>query len=42
VIDAAVSALARFVMVSGLRVNHGPVGVGISVSAQWRYRLPLL
>ncbi|TCC55113.1 hypothetical protein E0H73_36575 [Kribbella pittospori] len=30
-IDAAVRALARLVMVRRLRVNHGPVGVGIEV-----------
>ncbi len=40
VIDAAVPALARFAMVSGLRVNHGPVGVGIEVMTYMadRYR----
>lgn len=31
VIDAAVGALARFVMLSRCTVNHGPVGVGIEV-----------
>lgn len=31
VIDAAVGALARFVMLSQYKVNHGPVGVGIEV-----------
>ncbi|MGH4022749.1 MAG: helix-turn-helix domain-containing protein [Pseudonocardiaceae bacterium] len=31
VIDAAVGALARFVMLSRCKVNHGPVGVGIEV-----------
>lgn len=31
VIDATVSALARFVMISRCKVNHGPVGVGIEV-----------
>jgi DNA-binding XRE family transcriptional regulator len=31
VIDAAVGALARFVMLSGCKVNHGPVGVGIEI-----------
>ncbi|MFC9693299.1 hypothetical protein ACFTSF_32420 [Kribbella sp. NPDC056951] len=31
VVDAAVRALARLVMVRRLRVNHGPVGVGIEV-----------
>lgn len=31
VIDAAIGALARFVMLSRCKVNHGPVGVGIEV-----------
>lgn len=31
VIDAAVGALAKFVMLSQCSVNHGPVGVGIEV-----------
>lgn len=31
VIDAAIPALARLVVVQGLAVNHGPVGVGIEV-----------
>ncbi len=31
VIDAAIGALARFVMLSQCKVNHGPVGVGIEV-----------
>lgn len=31
VVDAAVRSLARLVMVRHLRVNHGPVGVGIEV-----------
>jgi hypothetical protein len=31
VIDAAVRSLARLVMVQRLRVNHGPIGVGIEV-----------
>lgn len=31
IIDATVGALARFVMISRCKVNHGPVGVGIEV-----------
>ncbi|MGC4943646.1 hypothetical protein [Kribbella sp. DT2] len=31
VVDAAVRSLARLVMIRRLRVNHGPVGVGIEV-----------
>ncbi|MGZ0146825.1 hypothetical protein ACXJJ3_07110 [Kribbella sp. WER1] len=30
-VDAAVRALARLVMVRRLRVNHGPIGIGIEV-----------
>ncbi|GAB2574802.1 hypothetical protein [Kribbella endophytica] len=31
VVDAAVRSLARLVMIRRLRVNHGPVGIGIEV-----------
>ncbi|MGH3922406.1 MAG: helix-turn-helix domain-containing protein [Pseudonocardiaceae bacterium] len=42
VIDAAVRELARFVMLTGCKVNHGPVGVGIEVMTYIadHYRLP--
>lgn len=42
VIDAVVRSLARLVVVRNLRVNHGPVGVGIEVMTHIadRYRPP--